>query len=237
MKKNKTMRLASLLLVLVLLSTCVISGTFAKYVTSGTASDSARVAKWGVTVEVGTNNAFAAQYETDDDDDEIASIAYSVKSADGTAKVVAPGTSGTLLTSKITGTPEVAVNVKRAGTFTLSADWVQGDNGYCPLIITVGTTEYKWGTAYTPAGGSAKNIASIADFNEAINTAINKEANYGPNTSLASTDDISITWAWPFNGTAPNGKEAWDVNDTKIGDLDTAPTIACSLTTTVTQID
>ena len=47
MKKNRMMRLASILLVCVLLTTSVISGTFAKYTTSQDASDSARVAHWG----------------------------------------------------------------------------------------------------------------------------------------------------------------------------------------------
>lgn len=50
MKKNKIMRIASVLLVAVILTTCAISGTFAKYVTSGSGSDTARVAKFGVTV-------------------------------------------------------------------------------------------------------------------------------------------------------------------------------------------
>ena len=50
MKKNRMMRLASILLVATLMSTCTISGTFAKYVTTASGSDTARVAKWGVTV-------------------------------------------------------------------------------------------------------------------------------------------------------------------------------------------
>ena len=47
MKKNTMMRVASALLVAVLLTTCAISGTFAKYVSSAETSDTARVAKWG----------------------------------------------------------------------------------------------------------------------------------------------------------------------------------------------
>ena len=47
MKKNRMMRLAAFLLVCVLLTTSVISGTYAKYVSTTTDSDSARVAKWG----------------------------------------------------------------------------------------------------------------------------------------------------------------------------------------------
>ena len=49
MKKNRMMRLASVLLVCVLLTTSVISGTFAKYVTSVESTDEARVANWGFT--------------------------------------------------------------------------------------------------------------------------------------------------------------------------------------------
>ena len=44
MKTNKMMRIASVLLVAVLLTTCVISGTFAKYTTTVSATSTANVA-------------------------------------------------------------------------------------------------------------------------------------------------------------------------------------------------
>ena len=47
MKKTKFMRAALLLLVLTLITSCFVGGTFAKYTTSANGSDSARVAKWG----------------------------------------------------------------------------------------------------------------------------------------------------------------------------------------------
>ena len=47
LKNNRTMRAAVLLLALVLITSCFVGGTFAKYVTSGDAADLARVAKWG----------------------------------------------------------------------------------------------------------------------------------------------------------------------------------------------
>ena len=50
MKKNVMMRVASVLLIAVLMSTCVISGTFAKYTSANTASDSATVAKWSIEI-------------------------------------------------------------------------------------------------------------------------------------------------------------------------------------------
>ena len=46
MLKNKYLKLAAILLILCMVTTCGISGTLAKYTTGGTATDSARVAKW-----------------------------------------------------------------------------------------------------------------------------------------------------------------------------------------------
>ena len=77
MKKNMMMRIASVLLVAVLLSTCAISGTFAKYVSKATASDTARVAYWGFGNDTSTTFALFDHGDSD------------VK-----ADVIAPGTSG-----------------------------------------------------------------------------------------------------------------------------------------------
>ena len=74
MRKNKMMRLASALLVAVLLTTSVISGTYAKYITENTGSDEARVAKWGVTVTA-NGDAFETEYKKDSDTE----IALTVK--------------------------------------------------------------------------------------------------------------------------------------------------------------
>lgn len=64
MKKNKMMRLASCLLVAILLTTSVISGTFAKYTTSSTGTDSARVATWGFqdTASITLNRCIIKQF-------------------------------------------------------------------------------------------------------------------------------------------------------------------------------
>lgn len=113
MKKNKTMRAASGLLIATLLSTSVVSGTYAKYVSKGSASDTARVAKWGVVI-TGSGNLFSKNYlkgtntpTTSTTDSEI-----SVESSN-TDMLVAPGTkSETGLAFGITGTPEVDTRVK-----------------------------------------------------------------------------------------------------------------------------
>ena len=113
MKKNKMMRLASVLLVLVLMTTCVIGGTFAKYTTTDDASDTARVAKWGVAVSV-NGNLFGTAYaenEATSNADSIVASSTNVASA-GTDNVVAPGTeNSTGWKVAITGTPEVAYEI------------------------------------------------------------------------------------------------------------------------------
>ena len=50
MKKNILMRIGSTALVLTMITSYIISGTYAKYITSDSASDTARVAKFGVVV-------------------------------------------------------------------------------------------------------------------------------------------------------------------------------------------
>jgi hypothetical protein len=91
----------------------MISGTFAKYTTSGSANDSARVAKWGVTITA-DGNLFGTNYASnaaDDNKNSIVASSTNVASADGT-NVVAPGTKNqTGLTYSISGTPEVATQV------------------------------------------------------------------------------------------------------------------------------
>ncbi len=64
-KKNRTLRAAVLMLALVLITSCFVGGTFAKYVTSGEAGDNARVAKWGVSITRlhATGDIFAKEYD------------------------------------------------------------------------------------------------------------------------------------------------------------------------------
>ena len=82
MKKNRMMRLASVMLVAVLMTTCTISGTFAKYVTEATAQDEARVAAWGF------GNSPVIDFELFSND-------YTDVVGKGGAQVIAPGTTQT----------------------------------------------------------------------------------------------------------------------------------------------
>lgn len=227
MKKNVMMRVASVLLVAVMLTTCVISGTFAKYVTSDTGSDFARVAKWGVAIEADSFGMFEMDYATTDT--ATFTGTYSVSSAAGDRDdVLAPGTAGSFANIAITGTPEVAVEVEIVATVAISENWKDGsDKYYCPVNITIGGT-----TLY------GNNYASAADFAAAIEAEIEgKSAVYAPNTNLDSIYDntnLDLAWSWAFSTGDIN-----DIRDTALGDKAVSEdlTISIGVGITVTQVD
>ena len=244
-KKNVLMRSAGLLLVLVLVTSCFVGSTFAKYATSGGGTDEARVAKFGVTVTA-NGDMFAEEYDTDDED-VAGTIAQSVVSAANAGeqtrdKLVAPGTKKeNALTVSVTGTPEVAVEVEYVAhvTFTENpynnpeGNWKDEDgNYYCPLVITVNGTTF-----------NGLDYKSSSAFETAIENAINGlTKTYPANTDLSNSASkgVAISWEWPFeNATGTEGAQS-DKNDTHLGDQAAdgkAATVGIVVATTVTQID
>ena len=231
MKKTVMMRVASIMLVLVLLTSSVISGTFAKYVTSDKAHDEARVAKWGVVVTAEDNTMFGSAYVSADG---TVSATYnaatdSVHAENGTDYVVAPGTEGDLTSITIAGKPEVDVAVAYVGTVDLN-NWTVGGNFYCPLVFVIKDRD---GNVEATIDGST--YAEEAVLESAIATYINNfSAEYEANTDLSSVEDgsLNISWEWPFYISDDR-----DVKDTALGDAATAATISIDIKCTVTQID
>jgi len=117
MKKNRLMRIAALLLVLTLATSCFVGGTFAKYVSTTTATDTAHVAVWKFTSDADTGDNIV-QTETFTFD-----IFNTVKEIGGTAEeevantegIIAPGTYGTV-TVALTNDSEVDATYKVAFT-------------------------------------------------------------------------------------------------------------------------
>ena len=215
MKKNVMMRVASALLVAVLMTTCAISGTFAKYTTTQSGSDSARVAKWGVVI-----TANGETFATSEEGTVNAVTANTVLSAD-TDNVVAPGMSGSMAKMTIAGTPEVAVKVTYAANLEL-ANWEVEGVYYCPIVIKVGATSY-----------AGKDYSSMAEFETAVENAIKAytaeyEAGEDLSANTAVAPDVSWSWAYYVDDNT-------DELDTKLAA--TSATIALTVTTTVTQID
>lgn len=217
MKKNKMMRIASVLLVAVLLTTSIISGTFAKYVTTSSVTNSATVAKFGVTVSA-SGDLFKDTYTTDattgvtGDTDTL-----SVKSSQ---KVVAPGTKNdTGLTLAVTGTPEVDVQLTVTVADSFKEVFLKKANGlpdktgagetfdladdYYPVKFTLTQTKDGSSTPLVTKGNLTAVKSALAG--------ISAYANAGDNLA-EKIGTLTLTWEWAFDG-------GNDKADTLLGEL------------------
>ena len=221
MKKGMFPRIAAVMLMLTLLSTCVISGTFAKYTTTGNTSASARVAKWGVEINAENGGSpFSTSYATDDEGAKVsASLEQSVKAGGEKPEAVfAPGTRGTLGSIGLTGTPEVAVRTRydskddTTKILDLGTGWKVSNGGegteeeYCPLVFIVKTVainkpEEEGGavtttttTKYLFVGGTVNGttIKDVAALEKAVADEVKESSAYfAPGTDLSQNDVLS----------------------------------------------
>lgn len=222
MKKNKLFLLGLFVVFAAVLSLSLVSNTLAKYTSNGTGTDSARVAKWGVTVTVTGNNAFAEKYAKDDE-----SFTLDANTVVSAVKVLAPGTEGTLGSVTISGTPEVAVELQVTLQLTLTG-WEVGGDFYCPIIFSDGTNTVN-GTDYD----------NVGDLKEAVEDLVNQAATkYKAGTDLSGEYGTkTITWEWAFEtGADAATKEANNAKDKLLGDAATA-TIEAVWNASVTQIN
>ena len=220
MKKNMFMRLAMALVLLVLVTTSAVGGTYAKYTTSGDKADQARVAKFGVDLAIAEASMFAKEYATTDTG---YSGSVSVKSS-SVDLVVAPGTKG-YVEFAISGTPEVATKVNigitlekdiflAAGTYTDPTH--QGVN--TPVTTFTLANDYypvKWTLEQTasssgPALGVIVDGKTLKDVKAAL--AAYSGAQYAPNTNLGS--NFKLSWEWTFDNGALGNRA-----DTYLGNL------------------
>lgn len=238
MKKNKAMRLASLLLILTLLSTSVISGTFAKYTSSASVEDTARVAYWGFGQNTDVEfDLFLASYDKDAQDATVVSVV---------GDVIAPGTSGsadfafkftdntTELTSAITA-PEVDYTFDVA--VVSNCDQLIKDNKNIKWILD-GITYNTWD----------EFVDAIDALGAYPNNATKYEAGTLPNGF--GTDDVhTIAWIWEYAGgnnvypvagqigTGTDGKLTQDEYDTYMGNQADLDDVSITITITATQLN
>ena len=230
MKKNIAMRVAAFLFILTMISTCAFATTFAKYTTKGEATDSARVAKWGVTISAAGGDKTTFEYNSSTKDAEVAEI-----TAENDVKLIAPGSKVNFGSVIITGKPEVAVKV----SFTIDVEltgWEIPKNKdeseeYCPLVFVVNDTKIMMDN----------NIKTIDELEAAIEAAaaVIPSTQYAANTDLSSIapDGVSIYCYWDFNKNDVEGDYQSDVKDTALGDLSSAPKVSLTLKCTVEQVD
>ena len=157
MKNNKTVKFMALVLFVTILAIILVSGTYAKYTTSATGSDTATVAKWSIklgnediaksTEKTFTIDLFSTITNTDGYEEK------NVKKTDGS--LIAPGTMGsfTLLSLK----NESEVNAKYSVTYTLS-----NESGVPLEFTTNKDDESSWKSDFTAVNVSNEALATDA---------------------------------------------------------------------------
>lgn len=233
MKKNRAMRAASALLVAVLMTTCTISGTFAKYVTEASASDSARVAKWGVEI-TSTGTTFAKQY------DDVAGDAGTKVKSD--VKVLAPGTEGTFTKVNVSGSPEVVVDLKADVDVELANWTTTGSDLYFPVAVEIGGVAVDVTAATDMASlevileDAIIKALTANDVTPSANATTGRVATkqYAVGASIAHTN-VDITWDWEFEG--ENAKDTILGNNAADANPANDPSISFAMTLTATQVD
>ena len=221
MKKNAMLKIAAILLVAVLLTTCAISTTFAKYVTNAVdgTEQSARVAKWGV--------KFTAAADDVDPDEPI--FLEELKKSEGfylyqaNEEIVAPGQTNTGKIFGVTaeGTPEVAFKLTATVDVKFENWTKEGGAEYLPLSFKIG------GTTVTLTGDTndlkeealEKALAAAIVGGDATKAVKNDgtEVSYSVSQEYTAgtpvTDVITaatFTWAWDGGN---------DTDDTYLGNV------------------
>lgn len=244
MKKMKFVKIACAVLTMCLITTCAIGTTLAKYTTGSSASDTARVAKWGVEVSTsGTmfGKAYGANGAATFADSIAAEVQASVNANNGT-KIVAPGTKNeTGIKIKLLGNPEVAFKVAATGTVDREI-WLAA-NTYGVMVATHGVNPatdfindaiyYLDGTTYKPASLSYYLENTTADYYKLTNSVV-VAAKYNPIVwrgtvvSAGTTGEATGSWALDYatlqeavdalttqiNGIGATNNGAFDANQT-----------------------
>ena len=226
MKKNKMMRIASVLLVAVILTTCAISGTFAKYVSSADSSDKARVAYWGFNpATMNITDLFANAYDT---------TVLGDADVNALTDVIAPGTTKSASFSfAYDGTtgqaPEVAYTFEVSTTGSSCADSIKNN----PNILWK-LDSGDWGTW--------DNMITAIEALDGNKTGNRYEPGTLPTGFTDADETHTIEWKWIFDENAGNAETTTannDVNDTAMGNVTPADLakVTVSITVTATQID
>lgn len=227
MKKNRLFRAATVLLVLTLITSCFVGGTFAKYTSSTTGSDNARVAYWGFDQAATTEiHLFDGTYTNVKSSGEV----------DGITHVIAPGTEDSTTfafgytnykTDKI-GAPEVAYTFKVDPSIAGSYAALDANPSFkWTLQKGTGTVnEYETVSALLAA------IKALSGDNSGTKT-------YNPGqlpAAFTAADEVyTIGWKWAYESPTQNAVQ--DAVDTGMGNSQNLDNVTFSITITATQLD
>ena len=155
MRKNRLFILGIFTVMVALVSLSLVSGTWAKYTSSVSGSDSARVAKWAFTYDAPVSGQSTGDIKFD--------LFNTIKDSNGTdaetdvaANLIAPGTSGSFVltftnASEVTAEYAIAFDVDKKG---VPLEFKVGDGAWETDLADVDASDATK-LAYTGAGRSA----------------------------------------------------------------------------------
>ena len=215
MEKNnkKTVVLLVILVSAVLFAIVLLSTTLAKFMSTSNSRAAARVAKWGVEVDGGSD--IPITYADVKDGEKSIEMVI----ASNGENFILPGTKGSLAWFTISGKPETTYNVDFEGTFSLGGGYTAASRmirnerelpvEYFPIIIRI----------YTVENGSKDNIGTYSysndlatlstDINRTINN--NLDSTNNPNVSIDRT--YIVEWEWLYT---PENAYQTDFLDTSL---------------------
>lgn len=243
MKRDKSLKTALALMIAVIMTLSLASGTMAKYIHAVKGKDVARVAQFEVGVQSnddrnGTDDrtSWAVGESTVNllsttlDDSGVYNTSAAAFDSNSGVKLVAPGTSGGFQIN-VSNYSEVAVKT----TFSLTETFISDQK--IPIVYTYKGQNYSsYGVANQMVGGKIIN-GGLVELGQAISTEIGNLAPTNGATA-ASAPAQSITWVWAFEGVdlQTNAKDTALALDSNLSGLD-QPTITLSITCTAEQLD
>ena len=229
MKKSRIFLIVlAILLCAILITTTMLSGTFAKYSTTVSAhEEGARVAKWGITVS-SLGSDLAESYTNGN---------TLVIKSQNSSNVFAPGMSGSLSSFRVYGAAEVSYKVDFEGSFASDSGYLASsylihdgsgaNTAYFPIIIGLYKTQVTTSNGVETYGSkvpvatygltgthATKTYSDLTSLVNALNAELPTllDENISPNVNKDTV--YTIEWEWPM--TAPDG------NTYQTRELDTA---------------
>lgn len=219
MSTNKPMRVAMAVLVATMLSACMVGGTFAKYTSSASGSDTATVAKWEINVS-NTNG------DNKVDITENPAITFDLfKTVNNTGNTVAEGN-----VAVATGTDTHLIAPGTAGSFALRIENASEVKAKYSIELTETANTSNVPLQYSVNGTTWKDSIDELEMGALTDVSIDMNA----------IDTKTVYWRWVFEGTTDSGHAGQtDATDTALGVAaqDTAPQVTITAKVTATQVD
>ena len=134
-RSSMMVRLVAVLAVVMMFTMCFVGGTFAKYTSSGTGTDTATVAKWDIRVngsEIATSDTFTFDLFQTITDSDLISAETDIAPADGS--IIAPGTSGKF---------SIAIQNLSQVNATYAIDYTVTNTDNIPVEFSTNGTDWK----------------------------------------------------------------------------------------------